>query len=317
MLLYVESNSMIKLIRVAWQLLEFGPPDERGRIMGRSGDDDFQGSEITEQVKFGDVLKQVRELRGISQRELARLVGVNSAYVSRIEANIVPPSEEVLARMVEALDTRELYWAAGRMDPEIWKRVWQASRKVPAEPHEPMVRERHLPWGTPNPELEENPEQGKLDGRLYMAPEGLKDRALRALEKCAVEKPGINYHKNVVLETTRSLEPLKRKQVKDSILKLNMHDKDRAYHIGRFEGILEAATWLYGLEPGELGNLLEKISCVGKPKAEMLAFLATLSIEELDIVVSFAKFRQQWKQERGDADSKHWYKNDRKVRANT
>lgn len=50
-------------------------------------------------------LRERRELLELSQRALARLIGVGHGHLSRIETGVVDPKLSTLRRMVEALDT--------------------------------------------------------------------------------------------------------------------------------------------------------------------------------------------------------------------
>jgi transcriptional regulator with XRE-family HTH domain len=51
----------------------------------------------------GQALKQLREARGVTQRELARAVGVNSATISRIESHNRDPKAVTVARIARYL----------------------------------------------------------------------------------------------------------------------------------------------------------------------------------------------------------------------
>lgn len=54
-------------------------------------------------VALGDRLRQVRELNGLSQRELARRAGMTNSNVSLIEQGQVSPSVGSLAKLLEAI----------------------------------------------------------------------------------------------------------------------------------------------------------------------------------------------------------------------
>lgn len=49
-------------------------------------------------------IKTIRELRGLSQRELGRRLGDSSGYVSRVEAGDIKPRRKMCAHMAEILD---------------------------------------------------------------------------------------------------------------------------------------------------------------------------------------------------------------------
>jgi transcriptional regulator with XRE-family HTH domain len=53
---------------------------------------------------FGGKLKEIRRLKGISQRELANKVGVDFSYISKVENDrLPPPSSETIEKICEAL----------------------------------------------------------------------------------------------------------------------------------------------------------------------------------------------------------------------
>lgn len=49
-------------------------------------------------------IKTIRELRGLSQRELGRRLGVSSGYMSRVEAGDIKPRQKMCAHMAEVLN---------------------------------------------------------------------------------------------------------------------------------------------------------------------------------------------------------------------
>ena len=71
---------------------------------------------------FGKVIRQARKAKEYSQRELAKLIGVDYTYLSKLENDHAgyPPSEDVielLARNLD-LDEDELRHLAGRITPD-------------------------------------------------------------------------------------------------------------------------------------------------------------------------------------------------------
>lgn len=64
--------------------------------------------------RLGEVARATREVRGLSQRELGRLVGVTSSHVACIEAGKRRPSHSLLFRLARALklNRRELFLLA-------------------------------------------------------------------------------------------------------------------------------------------------------------------------------------------------------------
>lgn len=54
--------------------------------------------------EFGNKIRALRKLAGLTQRELAEKVGIDFTYLSKIENGImVPPSEETINKMSEVL----------------------------------------------------------------------------------------------------------------------------------------------------------------------------------------------------------------------
>lgn len=49
-------------------------------------------------------IKTIRELRGLSQRELGRRIGASSGYVCRLERGDLVPRKKMCGRIAEALD---------------------------------------------------------------------------------------------------------------------------------------------------------------------------------------------------------------------
>lgn len=60
---------------------------------------------------MGRALRELREQRGMTQEDMARHVGCESTYISRIEAGEVDPAFTTLSRLFRALgvDRRELH----------------------------------------------------------------------------------------------------------------------------------------------------------------------------------------------------------------
>ena len=71
---------------------------------------------------FGKLIRQARKDREYSQRELAKLVGVNFTYLSKLENDHAdyPPSSEVIQSLANHLELNEveLTQLAGRINPE-------------------------------------------------------------------------------------------------------------------------------------------------------------------------------------------------------
>lgn len=54
-------------------------------------------------VTFGHLLREARGNAGLTQRELADLVGIDDSYISRIERGSPPPTRDKVLALVEAL----------------------------------------------------------------------------------------------------------------------------------------------------------------------------------------------------------------------
>lgn len=82
-------------------------------------------------MQFGKRLRQLRKKKGLGLKPLAKIVRVNHAYLSRIEASHVRPSEQVIGRLAKALghDEAELMILADRIPPK-----WRTAIKM--APHE-------------------------------------------------------------------------------------------------------------------------------------------------------------------------------------
>src|SRR4030042_5940062 len=72
-------------------------------------------------VKFGQRLRQLRKAKRMSQRELAKKVGINFTYLSKLETGVMPcPRGKVILALAKALDT----------DPE---ELFGLARKIPSD----------------------------------------------------------------------------------------------------------------------------------------------------------------------------------------
>lgn len=71
---------------------------------------------------FGKLIRQARKDKEYSQRELAKLIGVNFTYLSKLENDHAdyPPSKEVIQSLAEHLDLdkTELTYLTGKINPE-------------------------------------------------------------------------------------------------------------------------------------------------------------------------------------------------------
>ncbi|WP_414620270.1 helix-turn-helix transcriptional regulator [Calothrix sp. CCY 0018] len=90
---------------------------------------------------FGKIIRQARKEKEYSQRELAKLVGVNYTYLSKLENDHAgyPPSEEVIDLLAHHLDLTEqkdkLRRLAGRITPEdaeVFEELVRKYKQMPA-----------------------------------------------------------------------------------------------------------------------------------------------------------------------------------------
>lgn len=82
---------------------------------------------------FGQQLREARQSKGYSQRELASLVGVNYTYLSKLENNRsdYPPKEDIIQALAQhlELDATELGYLAGRITAEDAKAVQDLAKQ--------------------------------------------------------------------------------------------------------------------------------------------------------------------------------------------
>ena len=71
-------------------------------------------------MSLGARIRDLRQSRELTQRELATAVGKNSPYLSKIENDREKPSESLIHAVADALgvDVNELLLLAGRVPPE-------------------------------------------------------------------------------------------------------------------------------------------------------------------------------------------------------
>ena len=67
-------------------------------------------------MNIGVRLKEVRRLRGISLRNLAKKVGVSASFISQVEQNKCQPSLDTLRKISEALDVTTGYLLEAEQD---------------------------------------------------------------------------------------------------------------------------------------------------------------------------------------------------------
>ncbi|MDF0553410.1 helix-turn-helix transcriptional regulator [Kamptonema sp. UHCC 0994] len=86
---------------------------------------------------FGKLIRQARQGKGYSQRDLAKLVEVDYTYLSKLENDRAdyPPREEVIQSLAHHLDldVKDLRDRAGRITPEDAKVVQELVKKYPKQ----------------------------------------------------------------------------------------------------------------------------------------------------------------------------------------
>src|SRR5258706_11820451 len=56
-------------------------------------------------ISFGQLIKLFRELRGLSQEQLALITGISDRTIQRIESNVSSPSDTTIMALAHAFDT--------------------------------------------------------------------------------------------------------------------------------------------------------------------------------------------------------------------
>jgi transcriptional regulator with XRE-family HTH domain len=82
-------------------------------------------------MRFGDRVRELRKLQGLTQQRLAERLGVSLSYASKVETSRLNageyPSEGFVVRLAEALeaDAYELLLLSNRVPEGILKRIQQ------------------------------------------------------------------------------------------------------------------------------------------------------------------------------------------------
>ena len=82
-------------------------------------------------MQFGERVRQLRTQRRLTQRDLAKRIGVSDTYISKVENENLHfgdyPSEKFIHKLADALDAEEeeLLLLADKVPAEIRKRVRQ------------------------------------------------------------------------------------------------------------------------------------------------------------------------------------------------
>ena len=89
--------------------------------------------------EIGNRIRKYREMRGISQRELAEDIGVSNSRVSNWEQGINRPDADIIAKICRTLNVSPSDLLDVRLSPDEWsvqeRRVMQAYRDKPELQH--------------------------------------------------------------------------------------------------------------------------------------------------------------------------------------
>jgi transcriptional regulator with XRE-family HTH domain len=84
-------------------------------------------------MKFGPYIRETREAKGFGLRELARLIEVEPAYLSKIEREIfAPPSEALIVKIAGHLDedSDRLLALAGKIPTDVKDAINQSQGEL-------------------------------------------------------------------------------------------------------------------------------------------------------------------------------------------
>jgi transcriptional regulator with XRE-family HTH domain len=82
-------------------------------------------------MTFGQRIKELRNSLGISLKSLSARLKIDRAYLSRVEAGKVPPSDGLISRLADVLnyDRDELFLLAGRIPDSLMKEIYKNPRQ--------------------------------------------------------------------------------------------------------------------------------------------------------------------------------------------
>ena len=85
-------------------------------------------------TRLGDAARHLREIRGLSQKSAAALLGISNVYLCNIEANKAVPSQVILDRYRELwnVDLHVIAWCMFGDVQRLPPRVRQAAEKLAA-----------------------------------------------------------------------------------------------------------------------------------------------------------------------------------------
>lgn len=102
-----------------WHELESEPASPIARLRKRTSR--LTMAPMSDADAIGQRIRRERLDRGMTQRDLAKTVGVGAPHISKIEAGRESPSDELLKKIAEVLgcDFEELLLAARRLPPDL------------------------------------------------------------------------------------------------------------------------------------------------------------------------------------------------------
>ncbi len=95
--------------------------------------DRFSCVNESQDLSFGDYLRELRKAKGLSQKELAERVNIDFTYLSKIETgSAAPPAEDTILRLADVLraDADKLILLAGKVPKDLGK-VVAGSKTMP------------------------------------------------------------------------------------------------------------------------------------------------------------------------------------------
>ena len=91
---------------------------------------------MSETITLGKIVKQARKRKKYTQRELAKIIGIDFTYLSKIENDRVdyPPKEEVIKSFAQELElnSEELIFLSGKIPAQDRELLKQHYKTLPA-----------------------------------------------------------------------------------------------------------------------------------------------------------------------------------------
>lgn len=90
---------------------------------------------------IGEKLKEIREIKGLSMRDLEKISGIKQGYISQIENGLKQPRSDKVKALSEALGVDEQYFYL-----EDAKLVISVAPDLPDELKEWVLNAKNIPW---------------------------------------------------------------------------------------------------------------------------------------------------------------------------